>query len=70
MFTTWDKAIVAIIMGALSIANLAFGWDFGADEETVSGIIAFLTPILVYLVPNRKPEASIRTLTGGGHPGY
>lgn len=57
MFTTMDKALVAIVMGALSILNLVFNIDLGLSPETVSGIIAAVTPILVYIFPNKKPTS-------------
>lgn len=57
MFTTMDKALVAFIMGLLSIANLVFGFDLGISPETVSGIIAAITPVLVYFLPNKKPTS-------------
>jgi hypothetical protein len=53
MFTTFDKALVALVMALLSILNLSFGIDIGLDEATVSAIIAALTPLAVYLWPNR-----------------
>lgn len=55
MFTTMDKALVAVVMGLLSILNLVFNIDLGLSPETVSGIIAAVTPILVYIFPNKKP---------------
>ena len=54
MFTTFDKALVALAMALLSIVNLAFGIDFGLDEATLGAIIAALTPLAVYLWPNRE----------------
>ena len=53
MFTTFDKALVALTMALLSILNLAFGVDLGLDEATISALIAALTPLAVYLWPNR-----------------
>ncbi len=55
MFTTVDKALVALIMGVISILNLVFGINIGIAPETVSAIIAAITPLLVYLIPNKKP---------------
>lgn len=58
MFTEYDKAIVAVITGVLSIISLWLGWDLSplADEKVVTGL-AILTPILVWLVPNKlKPK--------------
>ena len=45
MFTTVDKALAALVMGLLSILNLLFGIDLGLSPETVSAIIAALTPL-------------------------
>lgn len=53
MFTTFDKALVALVMAALSILNLKFGINLGLDETTVTAIIAAITPLLVYLWPNK-----------------
>jgi hypothetical protein len=53
MFTTFDKALVALVMALLSLVNLGFGIDLGLDEATVGAIIAALTPLAVYLWPNR-----------------
>ena len=55
MFTSLDKALAALVMGLLSILNLVFGWNIGLAPETVSAVIAALTPLIVYLVPNKKP---------------
>jgi hypothetical protein len=53
MFTSIDKALTAAVMGLLSIASLVFGWNFGIGEDAVIKIIAVVTPILVWLVPNK-----------------
>lgn len=57
MFTSIDKAITAVIMGILSLLNLFFGWNSPLDPATVQIIISALTPLLVYLVPNKKTPA-------------
>ncbi len=54
MFTSFDKAIVAIIMGALYIANSVFGINLGFTEAQVGAVIGVLTPILVYIFPNKQ----------------
>lgn len=54
MFTTLDKALVALVMGVLSILNLVFNVNIGLPPETVSAIIAAITPLLVYFIPNKK----------------
>lgn len=57
MFTTVDKAIVALIMSVLSILDLLFGINFGLGEGTVATIAALVGPILVWAVPNLfKPK--------------
>ena len=55
MFTSFDKAIVAVIMGILLILEQIFGWSFGLTEEGVTVILAVLTPIFVYFFPNKVP---------------
>lgn len=56
MFTTLDKALGALVLAVLSIANIIWGIDlFGeATEEWVGSLIAAITPLLVWLLPNRK----------------
>lgn len=53
MFTSLDKALVALVMGALYLLNSFAGIDLGVSEGTITAIIAALTPILVWAVPNR-----------------
>jgi hypothetical protein len=53
MFTTIDKALTAVVMGLLSILNLVFGISLGIEPATVQIIISALTPVLVYLIPNK-----------------
>jgi hypothetical protein len=54
MITSFDKAIAALIMGLIYIANTFFGFNFGLTEDAVTAIVAALTPILVWLVPNKQ----------------
>lgn len=54
MFTSFDKALIAVIMGALYILNSVFGINLGFTEAQVGTVIGVLTPILVYLIPNKK----------------
>jgi hypothetical protein len=51
MYTTFDKTIVGLIMAGVAVANY-FGLHFGVSQDTVSGIVGVLTPILIYFVPN------------------
>ncbi len=53
MITTFDKAIVALLGAALSIAA-AFGLKVDwATPEVLSSVGGVLTAILVYFVPNK-----------------
>ena len=53
MFTTMDKAIAALVMASVFLINNFTGWHLGLSEETVNAIAGVLTPLLVWLVPNR-----------------
>jgi hypothetical protein len=55
MFTTLDKALVAVVMGIVSLLNLTGIFSFNLDPGTVQSIIAVITPILIYFIPNKKP---------------
>ena len=54
MFTSIDKALVALVMAVLSILNLVFGINIGFAPETISTVIAAITPFLVWLIPNKQ----------------
>jgi hypothetical protein len=55
MFTSIDKALVALVMAVLYLLNYFFGINFGPDVQNVmTVVIAALTPILVHQVPNRS----------------
>ena len=55
MFTSYDKALAALVLAILSIVNLLWGVDlFGAHtEEAIGVVLAILMPILVWAIPNR-----------------
>ena len=53
MFTKVDKAIAALIMSVLFLCNTFLGINLGIAEATLTGIIAVITPVMVYFVPNR-----------------
>ena len=55
MFTSLDKALVALIMAVVYFLNTFFGVSLGIDPATLSTIVVAITPILVYLLPN-KPK--------------
>jgi hypothetical protein len=51
-----DKALVALILSVLQIVDWVFGqgWFGHVTEETLGVIISVFTPLLVWLVPNRR----------------
>lgn len=53
MFTTVDKALVAVIGGVVILLNTLTPFHFGVSPELVDAIAAIVTPILVHQVPNR-----------------
>jgi hypothetical protein len=56
MFTSMDKALVALIMSGIFLLNFFFGINLGAiNQDTVATIVGLLTPILVWAIPN-KPK--------------
>ena len=58
MFTSIDKALVAMVMGILFIVQTYFGLNTSwISQETVATIIGLITPVLVWAIPN-KPAAS------------
>lgn len=54
MFTSIDKALVAMVMGLLFIlqtyTGLSVAW---LTPDTVATIIGLITPVLVWAIPNR-----------------
>ena len=54
MFSSVDKAIVALIMGVLYILNAVAGINLGLTETQVATVIGLLTPILVWAIPNKS----------------
>ncbi len=53
MFTSFDKALIALVMSVIFILNHFTKLHINIDESTLNSFIAILTPILVYLVPNK-----------------
>lgn len=58
----FNKALVALIMAAVMIVQRIWHIDLGLDENTVTIIVAGLSPILVYLVPNFPGSSTSSTL--------
>ena len=59
MFTSIDKAIVALVM-ALAFIGTALGFNVPEwlTEEWVAGVIALATPAVVYWWPNKKNDSA------------
>lgn len=56
MFTSIDKALVALVMGLLFIIQQFTGVSLGwISQETVTTVIGLLTPVLVWAIPNKTP---------------
>lgn len=54
MFTSMDKAIVALLSGGYFVASNIFGWNPDAlSPELFNSMGALLTTFLVWLVPNK-----------------
>lgn len=52
MITEFDKALSAVVIGAVVIFLAHFG--FKADATIQAAITTLVTAIVVYLVPNKK----------------
>lgn len=55
MFTSIDKALVALVMALIYMANAFFNTGLVVPEDMVASVVALLTPLLVWAIPNR-PE--------------
>ena len=61
MFTSIDKALVAMVMGILFILNTFFGLNVSwISQETVATIIGLITPVLVWAIPNKIAPPAAR----------
>jgi hypothetical protein len=49
----YSKAIVAAVMAAIGLANTFFNAGIVVDPEAVNVVVGLLTPVLVYLIPNK-----------------
>lgn len=55
------KLWVALGMAIVQFINVYSGIDLGLDEETLTAIIGGLGALLVWLVPNAKPDIPVLT---------
>jgi hypothetical protein len=49
----YNKAIVALVMALIGVLNVFFGANITANPEAITAIVSLLTPVLVYLIPNK-----------------
>ena len=54
MFTSFDKAIAAVVGATLFFLSEALGTKLTVSPDLIQGLAALLTPVLVLLWPNRK----------------
>ena len=57
MFSSIDKALVALLGAVFFFLDRFAGLTFGLDDGTIAAIATALTPILVWLVPNKDRNA-------------
>lgn len=56
MFTSIDKALVALVMGLLFIIQTYTGFNLSwISAETIATIVGLITPVLVWAIPNKQP---------------
>lgn len=53
MLTTFDKAIAALVVPLIVSALAQLG--FHADEAFTAALVAIVTALVVWLVPNKEP---------------
>lgn len=54
MFTSIDKALVALVMGLLFIIQTFTGFNLSwLTEAQITTVIGLLTPVLVWAIPNK-----------------
>ena len=55
MFSSIDKALVALVMGLLFIIQTYTGFNLSwVSHDTVATVIGLITPVLVWAIPNKK----------------
>lgn len=54
MLTPFDKAIVAVLIPLILLANQKWGLTLPVDETTIGALVAGITGLAVYFTPNKK----------------
>jgi hypothetical protein len=57
MYTTLDKAVVALIMGVIGVVGAVYK-PLNIDPGVIATIVGGLTPIVVYFWPNAPKDPS------------
>ena len=53
MISAIDKALVPILVSAVTWANQQWGWHLDADPSTLAMIVGAVSSIIVYFMPNK-----------------
>lgn len=51
--SAYNKAWAAAVVAALTLVELYTGFSLGLSENAILALLAVLSPVLVWLVPNR-----------------
>lgn len=56
--TKFNKLWVAIAMSAIHFINHRYNWNIPVDQDWLGVAIEGLTPVFVYLIPNKRAPKS------------
>lgn len=54
--TRFNKFWAAAVMAVVAFIRSYFGIDLGVDDATANAIVAAITALLVWLIPNREAK--------------
>jgi TRAP-type C4-dicarboxylate transport system permease large subunit len=57
MNTAYNKAIVAVLVPLVILANQKWGLALPVDEATLGALVAAITGAFVYFTPNKEKTA-------------
>jgi TRAP-type C4-dicarboxylate transport system permease large subunit len=57
MNTAYNKAIVAVLVPLVILANQKWGLALPVDEATLGALVAAITGAFVYFIPNKEKAA-------------
>ncbi len=57
MFTSIDKALVALAGALVFLTNHFFGFDLGLGEDALVILVGALMPLLTWVLPNKGKGA-------------